>query len=86
MRYRFIALICEVNRAGTKPAETLDQQIREQKLFQAGKSEVSLFVNTVNQKVLMTEKFQMVEKKWGNELYINCLIRDGRVWLVEKVS
>lgn len=75
-----------MNRAGTKPAETLDQQIREQKLFQAGKSEVSLFVNTVNQKVLMTEKFQMVEKKWGNELYINCLIRDGRVWLVEKVS
>lgn len=75
-----------MNRAGTKPAETLDQQIREQKLFQAGKSEVSLFVKTVNQKVLMTEKFQMVEKKWGNELYINCLIRDGRVWLVEKVS
>lgn len=75
-----------MNRAGTKPAETLDQPIREQKLFQAGKSEVSLFVNTVNQKVLMTEKFQMVEKKWENELYINCLIRDGRVWLVEKVS
>lgn len=43
-------------------------------------------MNTVNQKVLMTEKFQMVEKKWENELYINCLIRDGRVWLVEKVS
>lgn len=34
----------------------------------------------------MTGKFRLVEKKWENKLYISCLIRHGRVWLVERGS